>query len=337
MLDLRRRDFIALLGGAGLLLAAKARRARAQQPERMRRIGVLMSLAANDPEAQVRVAAFEKGMWDLGWVEGRNLQIEYRWAPGDAANLLRSHARELVGAAPDLILANSTPVTLALQEQGHTVPVVFVQVTDPVGQGLVASLAHPGGNLTGFTSFEFSIGTKWLEMLKVVAPHITRVALVFNPKTAPFADLFWRPVEAAASSFDVTAVSAAAHDAAEIENVLDVFAREPNGGLMVLPEVSTVNHRDLIITNAARHRLPAIYPFRSFAASGGLLSYGTDVSDVFQRAASYVDRILKGARPGELPVQGPTKFELVMNLRAAKMLGIAMPPLLLARADEVIE
>ena len=337
MLDLRRRDFIALLGGAGLLLAAKARRARAQQPERMRRIGVLMSLAANDPEAQVRVAAFEKGMRDLGWVEGRNLQIEYRWAPGDAANLLRSHARELVGAAPDLILANSTPVTLALQEQGHTVPVVFVQVTDPVGQGLVASLAHPGGNLTGFTSFEFSIGTKWLEMLKVVAPHITRVALVFNPKTAPFADLFWRPVEAAASSFDVTAVSAAAHDAAEIENVLDVFAREPNGGLMVLPEVSTVNHRDLIITNAARHRLPAIYPFRSFAASGGLLSYGTDVSDVFQRAASYVDRILKGARPGELPVQGPTKFELVMNLRAAKMLGIAMPPLLLARADEVIE
>ena len=337
MLDLRRRDFIALLGGAGLLLAAKARRARAQQPERMRRIGVLMSLAANDPEAQVRVAAFEKGMRDLGWVEGRNLQIEYRWAPGDAANLLRSHARELVGAAPDLILANSTPVTLALQEQGHTVPVVFVQVTDPVGQGLVASLAHPGGNLTGFTSFEFSIGTKWLEMLKVVAPHITRVALVFNPKTAPFADLFWRPVEAAASSFDVTAVSAAAHDAAEIENVLDVFAREPNGGLMVLPEVSTVNHRDLIITIAARHRLPAIYPFRSFAASGGLLSYGTDVSDVFQRAASYVDRILKGARPGELPVQGPTKFELVMNLRAAKMLGIAMPPLLLARADEVIE
>ena len=337
MLDLRRRDFIALLGGAGLLLAAKARRARAQQPERMRRIGVLMSLAANDPEAQVRVAAFEKGMRDLGWVEGRNLQIVYRWAPGDAANLLRSHARELVGAAPDLILANSTPVTLALQEQGHTVPVVFVQVTDPVGQGLVASLAHPGGNLTGFTSFEFSIGTKWLEMLKVVAPHITRVALVFNPKTAPFADLFWRPVEAAASSFDVTAVSAAAHDAAEIENVLDVFAREPNGGLMVLPEVSTMNHRDLIITIAARHRLPAIYPFRSFAASGGLLSYGTDVSDVFQRAASYVDRILKGARPGELPVQGPTKFELVMNLRAAKMLGIAMPPLLLARADEVIE
>ena len=337
MLDLRRRDFIALLGGAGLLLAAKARRARAQQPERMRRIDVLMSLAANDPEAQVRVAAFEKGMRDLGWVEGRNLQIEYRWAPGDAANLLRSHARELVGAAPDLILANSTPVTLALQEQGHTVPVVFVQVTDPVGQGLVASLAHPGGNLTGFTSFEFSIGTKWLEMLKVVAPHITRVALVFNPKTAPFADLFWRPVEAAASSFDVTAVSAAAHDAAEIENVLDLFAREPNGGLMVLPEVSTVNHRDLIITIAARHRLPAIYPFRSFAASGGLLSYGTDVSDIFQRAASYVDRILKGARPGELPVQGPTKFELVMNLRAAKMLGIAMPPLLLARADEVIE
>jgi ABC-type uncharacterized transport system substrate-binding protein len=334
MFDVRRREFITLLGGAavGWPLAA-----RAQQSDRVRRIGVLMSFAANDPEAQLRVAAFEKGMRDLGWAEGRNLQTEYRWAPGDDADLLRSHARELLGSAPELILANSTPVTLALQEQGHAVPIVFVQVTDPVGQGLVASLARPGGNLTGFTSFEFSIGTKWLEMLKVIAPHITRVALVFNPKTAPFADLFWRPVEAAASSFDVTAVSAAARDAAEMENVLDAFAREPDGGLMVLPDVSTVNHRDLIITIAARHRLPAIYPFRLFAASGGLVSYGTDVSDIFRRAASYVDRIFKGARPGELPVQGPTKFELVMNLRAAKMLGIAMPPLLLARADEVIE
>jgi putative tryptophan/tyrosine transport system substrate-binding protein len=331
---MKRRAFITLLGGA---TAAWPLAARAQQAERVRRIGVLMSFAANDPEGQLRIAAFEKGMRDLGWTEGRNLQIEYRWAPGDAANLLRSQATELLRTTPDLILANSTPVTLALQEQGHTVPVVFVQVTDPVGQGLVASLARPGGNLTGFTSFEFSIGTKWLEMLKVIAPDITRVALVFNPKTAPFADLFWRPVEAAASSFDVTAVSAAARDAAEIENVLDAFAREPNGALMVLPDVSTMHHRDLIITIAARHRLPAIYPFRSFAASGGLLSYGTDVSDVFRRAASYADRILKGARPGELPVQGPTKLELVMNLRAAKMLGIAMPPLLLARADEVIE
>ena len=245
--------------------------------------------------------------------------------------------RELVQTAPDLILANSTPVTVALQEQRPSMPVVFVQVTDPVGQGLVASLARPGGNLTGFTSFEFSIGSKWLEMLKVVAPHVTRVALVFNPETAPFAGLFWPPVEAAAPSFDVTPILAAARDADEIERVVAGFAREPNGGLMVLPDVSTMNHRDQIIALAGRHRLPAIYPFRYFAASGGLLSYGTDVADVFRRAASYADRILKGARPGDLPVQAPTKLELVMNLRAATMLGIIMPPLLLARADEVIE
>ncbi len=331
---MKRREFITLIGGAA---AAWPLAARAQQTERVRRIGVLMSFVVSDPEAQPRIAAFEKGMRDLGWVEGRNLRTEYRWAPGEDANLLRSGARELLDTAPDLILANSTPVIAALREQSRAVPVVFVQVTDPVGQGLVASLARPGGNLTGFTSFEFSIGSKWLEMLKVVAPHVTRVALVFNPRTAPYADLFWGPIEAAAPTFDVTPIAAPVHDAAEIERALDAFAREPNGGLMVLPDVSTMNHRDLIIALAARHRLPAIYPFRYFAASGGLLSYGTDVTDVLRRAASYADRILKGARPGELPVQGPTKFELVMNLRAAKMLGIAMPPLLLARADEVIE
>jgi putative tryptophan/tyrosine transport system substrate-binding protein len=329
---MRRRAFISLLGGAATWPLA----ARAQQPERMRRIGIFMSFAASDPEAQLRIAAFQKGMGDLGWVEGRNLRTEYRWAAGDA-NSLQGHAKEILRTAPDLILANGTPVVAALQEQGGIVPVVFVQVTDPVGQGLVASLASPGGNLTGFTSFEFSIGTKWLEMLKVVAPHVARVALLFNPNTAPFADSFRRPIEAAASSFDVTPTSAAARDAAEIAQVVDAFAREPNGGLIVVPDVSTMNNRDLIIALAARHRLPAIYPFRYFAASGGLLSYGTDVNDVFRRAASYVDRILKGGRPGELPVQAPTKFELVMNLRAAKTLGIAMPPLLLARADEVIE
>jgi ABC-type uncharacterized transport system substrate-binding protein len=329
---MRRREFITLIGGA----AAWPRAAHAQQGERMRRIGVLMSTPAGDPDAQLRMAAFQKGMLDLGWAEGRNYRIEYRWAAGDTG-LLRSYARELVQMAPDLILANSTPATVALQEQQPGMPVVFVQVTDPVGQGLVASLARPGGNLTGFTSFEFSIGSKWLEMLKVVAPHVTRVALVFNPETAPFAGLFWPPVEAAAPAFDVTPIRAAARDADEIERVVAALAREPNGGLMVLPDVSTMNHRDQIIALAGRHRLPAIYPFRYFAASGGLLSYGTDVTDVFRRAASYVDRILKGARPGELPVQAPTKLELVMNLRAAKMLGIVMPPLLLARADEVIE
>jgi putative ABC transport system substrate-binding protein len=328
---MKRREFVTLLGGAAVAwpLAARA--------QGMRRIGVLMSLAASDPEAQLRLAAFEKAMRDLGWAEGRGLRTEHRWAVGDA-DVLRRAARELLGTAPDVILANSTPAALALREQGGTVPIVFVQVTDPVGQGLVPNLARPGGNLTGFTSFEFSIGTKWLEMLKVVAPHVTRVALLFNPTTAPFADSFRLPVEAAAPSFDVTTlVPAAARDAAEIERVLEAFAREPNGGLIVLPDITTTNHRDLIIALAARHRLPAVYPFRYFATSGGLMSYGTDVADIFRRAASYVDRILKGARPGELPVQAPTKYELVFNLKAANTLGIRMPPVLLGRADEVIE
>jgi putative ABC transport system substrate-binding protein len=327
---MRRREFITLLGGAAAPwpLAALAQRG-------LRRIGVLMSFAAHDPEGQQRIVAFERGMRDLGWVEGRNLRITYRWALGDAE--LRNAASELIGAAPDLILANSTPAAVALTQQSRTVPIVFVQVTDPVGQGVVASLARPGGNLTGFTIFEFSIGTKWLEMLKVVAPQVTRVALLFNPTTAPYADSFRLPVEAAAPSFDATAVPAVARDAAEIERVLEAFAREPNGGLMVLPDITTTNHRDLIIALAARHRLPAVYPFRYFAASGGLMSYGTDVADVFRRAASYVDRILKGTRPGELPVQAPTKFELVFNLKALKALGIRMPPVLLGRADEVIE
>jgi putative ABC transport system substrate-binding protein len=329
---IRRRQFITLLGGAVALPFA----ARAQQPKGVRRIGVLMSFAASDPEAQLRIAALERGMRELGWVEGRNLRTDYRWATEDA-DTLRRQAGELIRTAPDLILANSTPVTVALQEQGGSVPVVFAQVTDPVGQGLVASLARPGGNFTGFTSFEFSIGTKWLEMLKVVAPRVTRVALVFSPKTAPFAGSFQRPIEGAAPTFDVTPTLAAASDAAEIERVVDAFAREPNGGLIVLPDVTMTYHRDLIIALAARHRLPAIYPFRYFATSGGLLSYGTDVGDVFLRAASYVDRILKGAHPAELPVQAPAKFELVMNVRTAKTLGITMPPLLLGRADEVIE
>ena len=263
------------------------------------------------------------------------MQIEYRWTSDGI--LLRSHAAELVRMAPDLILANSTPVMAALQEQTRTLPIVFVQVTDPIGQGFVSNLARPGGNLTGFTSFEFSIGSKWLETLKGVAPGVTRVALLFNPDTAPFIDLFRRPVEAAAPSFAVAAISGAARGGAEIERVVDGFAREPNGGLMVMPDVSTMNHRDRIIALAARHRLPAVYPFRSFAVSGGLLSYGSDVSDIFRRAASYVDRILKGASPGDLPVQAPTKFEMVINLKTAKALGLEVPPTLLARADEVIE
>jgi putative tryptophan/tyrosine transport system substrate-binding protein len=224
-----------------------------------------------------------------------------------------------------------------LREQRHAVPIVFTQVADPVGEGLVPNLAHPGGHLTGFTSFEFSIGTKWLETLKQVAPRVTRVALVFNPQTAPFADLFWRPIEAAAPSFAVLPIPLGPRTCAELDRIVDVFAREPNGGLMVLPDVSTVNYRKGIIGLAARHHLPAVFPERIFATSGGLLSYGSDVSDIFRRAAGYVDRILKGEKPADLPVQAPTKYELVINLKTAMALGLAVPPILLATADEVIE
>src|SRR6516162_4811803 len=327
-----RREFITLLGGTA---ASWPLAALAQQIDRVRRIGVLMGLVANDPEAQSRVAAFENGLRELGWVKGHNLSIEYRWA-GDG-NVLRDHAAELLAMAPDLILANSTPVTAALQEQSRTVPIVFTQVSDPVGQGLVSNLAHPGGNLTGFTSFEFSIGTKWLEALKQTAPRVTRVALVFNPQSAPFADLLLRPVVAAASPFSVMPIRAAVLEPADVDRMFDMLAREPNGGLMVLPDISMTNYREAIVALAARHHVPAIYPFRFFAASGGLMSYGTDVAEVFRRAAAYVDRIFKGEKPGDLPVQAPTKYELVINLKTAKTLGLTVPPTLLALADEVIE
>ena len=330
---MRRREFITLLGGAAVTwpLAAGAQQSNRQQ----RLVGVLLAMAPSDLEAQLRVKAFEAGLQELGWTEGRNLRLEYRWAPGDAT-LLRSQATELVGLAPDLILATSTPVLTALRDE-KPLPIVFVQVTDPVGGGFVPNLARPSGYLTGFTSFEFTIGSKWLEALKHVAPAVTRVALIFNPDTAPFAHMFWQPVEDAAPSFDVEPIQAPARDIGEIERAIAAFARKPNGGLMVLPDVSTTNHRDLIVALAARHRLPAVYPYRHFAASGGLMSYGSDVADIYRRAASYVDRILKGAVPGELPVQAPAKFEFVINLKTAKALGLTVPPLWLGRADEVIE
>ena len=333
MSGMRRREFVILLGGGAA--AAWPLAARAQQSNRLRVVGVLLAMAPDDPEAQLRIKAFEAGLRELGWTEGRNLRLEYRWAGGDAA-LLRKQATELVGLAPDLILATSTPVLAALRQE-KTLPLVFVQVTDPIGGGFVPNLARPGGSLTGFTSFEFTIGSKWLEALKHVAPAVTRVALIFNPDTAPFAHLFWQPVEDAAPSFDAEPIQAPVRDVGEIERTIAAFARNANGGLMVLPDVSTTNHRDLIIALAARHRLPAVYPYRFFAASGGLMSYGSDLADVHRRAASYVDRILKGAVPGDLPVQAPTKFEFVINLKTAKALGLTVPPRWLGRADEVIE
>jgi putative ABC transport system substrate-binding protein len=329
---MKRREFITLLGGAA---AAWPLGARAQQSNRLRLVGVLLAMAPSDPEAQLRVKAFEAALRELGWTEGRNLRLEYRWAPGDAS-LLRGQATELVGLAPDLILATSTPVLAALRQE-NPLPIVFVQVTDPVGDGFVPNLARPGGFLTGFTSFEFTIGSKWLEALKHVAPKVRRVALMFNPDTAPFARKFWQPVEDAASSFDVEPIQAPVRDVGEIEHAIEAFARDANGGLIVLPDVSTTNHRNLIIALAARHRLPAVYPYRHFAASGGLMSYGSDLADVYRRAASYVDRTLKGAVPGDLPVQAPAKFEFVINLRTANALGLTVPPRVLGRADEVIE
>ncbi len=333
---MKRRKFISLLGGAAAASSLWPLRARAQQAARMRRIGVLMASAQSDPEAQLRAQAFEAGLRELGWVEGRNLRLDYRFVPD--AGRLRAQATELVGLAPDLIFAVATPVVAGLLPVSRALPIVFVQVTDPVGSGFVPNLARPGGRLTGFTTFEYSVGSKWLEALKEIAPAVKRVAVVFSPDTAPFAPLFWQPVvDAAARSFAVAPMQMPVRDAGELAGEIEAFAREPDGGLMVLPDVSTLNNRDLIVALAARHRLPAVYPLRSFATSGGLFSYGNDVSDVFRRAASYVDRILKGAKPGDLPVQAPSKYELVINLKTAKALGLTVPPLMLARADEVIE
>jgi putative ABC transport system substrate-binding protein len=302
----------------------------------VRRIGVLMAFAPSDPEAKLRVKAFEVGLRDLGWRQGRNLRIEYRWAPNDP-DVLRMLAAELVAVAPDLILAVSTPVLAALLKESTTIPMVFVQVTDPVGNGFLPNLARPGGNTTGFTNFEFSIGGKWLQMLKEIAPRTRRVGVIFNPNTAPYAKSFTQLMETAAQTLSIEQLAMPVQDTAAVEDTIDAVAHEPSSGLIVLPDASTVVYRDAIIAGAARHRLPAVYPFRFFAVSGGLLSYGTDVADAFRRAASAVDRILNGVKPADLPVQAPTKFELVINLKTSKTLGLDVPPTLLAIADEVIE
>ena len=327
-----RRQFVILLGG----LAAWPFATRAQQPDRVRRIGVLMAMAATDADAQPRIRTIQRGLEDLGWTEGRNIRIDYRWATVDAESL-RAHAAELVGLAPDVIIGVATPVLMALRQETRSIPIVFVQVIDPVSRGFVTSLARPGGNITGFTNFDFPMGGKWVETIREIAPPITRVAVIFNPETAPYAEPFLRQIETAALSLNVKAFGAPVRDTAELERATSALATEPRGGMIILPDVFTTVHRDLIVELAARHRLPAIYPFRYFATSGGLISYGVDALDLFRRSASYVDRILKGTSPSELPVQGPIKFELVINLKAATALGITAPPTLLARADEVIE
>jgi putative ABC transport system substrate-binding protein len=331
----RRREFITLVGGVAACLLAR-NDAIAQPSDRIRRIAMLSGFAATDPEAQARVAALQQGLKELGWTEGRNLSIDFRWATGER-DQMRAFARELIELKPDLILGMTTPAVTALVQETNTIPILFVNIVDPLGRGFISNMARPGGNVTGFLNFEFSMGGKWLETLKQIAPAVKRVALLFNPHTAPYASSFMRVAEAAAPSFGVEPIAAGVHDDGELERTVADFAAKPAGGLIILPDAFIANHRDLIIALAARFRLPAIYPLRAFAMSGGLISDGGDSIDIFRRAASYVDRILKGANPGDLPVQAPTKFELVINLKTANALGLNVPPMLLARADEVIE
>ena len=295
-----------------------------------------MGFAESDREGQAFVAAFREGLQKLGWTEGRNIRIDYRWTALDR-ELIQQFAKELVALQPDLILTQSTPATAELLQQTRTIPIVFGLLADPIGSGFVASFPQPGGNVTGFVTMQPTMAGKWLELLKEIAPRVARVAMLFNPATAPYAEYWLNPFKAAAASFAVQAIVAPVHDTPELESVVAAQAHEPNGGLIVMPDTFTTEHRSEITSLAARYHLPAVYPYRVFAEFGGLLSYGDDLTDNFRRAASYVDRILKGEKPSELPVQAPVKFELVINLKAAKALGLTVPPTLLSRADEVLE
>jgi len=329
---MRRREFITLLGG----VVAWPITAGAQQTDRMRRIGVLMGLAESDREGQTFVAAFREALQKLGWAEGGNIRIDYRWTGLDT-ELIQRFAKELVTLQPDLILTQSTPATTELLRQTRTIPIVFGLVADPIGSGFVASFPQPGGNITGFVTMEPTMAAKWLELLKEIAPRTARVAMLFNPATAPYAEYWLNPFKDAAASFAVQAIVAPVHDASELESVIAAQGQEPNGGLIVMPDTFTTGHRLEITSLAARHRLPVVYPYRVFAETGGLLSYGDDLTDNFRRAASYVDRILKGEKPAELPVQAPVKFELVINLKTAKTLGLDVPLQFQQRAEKIIE
>jgi ABC-type uncharacterized transport system substrate-binding protein len=329
---MRRREFITLVGSAVALPLA----AYAQKPDGVR-LGVLMPFATTDPSSKLDAAALVGQLKELGWTEGRNLRIDYRWAAGNAEQMQAS-AKELVAQQPDVIFCRSTPVTAALLKQTRTIPIVFSMVSDPVGERFVESLARPGGNATGFTNVESSMAGKWLELLKEVAPNVKRIAFIFDPRFAPGGGSYYTNlIKSAAPSFQVALTATPVHDAAEIESAVGTFAREPNGGLLVLPDTTTRTRRRLIVALAAQYRVPAIYDFRDIVVEGGLISYGVDVADLIRRAAGYVDRVLKGAKPAELPVQLPTKFELVINLQTAKALGLEISSQLQQRADEVIE
>jgi len=330
---MQRRDFITLLGGAAVAWPLAV---RAQQPKRMRRIGVLMVNDASDLDGQARILAFRNGLRDLGWNEGGNIQIDYRWGAGDF-DRAQAYVSELLALSPDVVLANGTPALSALHRATQNIPVVFVVVTDPVGAGFVKSLAQPGGNITGFSTFEPEIGGKWLELLIEISPGLRRVAGVLDPAFTGFAEV-WHAVESLAPRMGIEVTSVVFHDRTnDIESAVESFAAKPKGGLIVLPTAINNIARDRIFSVAARYRLPAVYPFRHFSVDGGLMAYGFDPRDLFLRGASYVDRILKGENPANLPVQAPTKFELMINLKTAKALGLTVPQTLLARADEVIE
>jgi putative tryptophan/tyrosine transport system substrate-binding protein len=330
---LKRREFITLLGGT---VAVWPLAARAQQANRMPRVGVLQSLAESDFEAQSWINALKQGLVALGWTDGLNVRIDVRWAGGET-NLIQRFAKELVDLHPDVIVAVGTPSAMAFRQETHTIPIVFISVTDPVAQGLVETLIRPGSNITGFTIFEPEIGSKWMQVLKDIAPETTRAAVIFNPDTAPYYRLYMSSIEAAGASFAVKTFEAPVRSRVEIEAAISELAREPAGAVISMSDTFTVVHRDLIIALAARYRLPAVYPFRFEAIEGGLISYGTDQVDQYRRAAAYVDRILKGEKPADMPVQLPVKFELVINLKTARTLGFAIPNTLLARVDEVIE
>jgi putative ABC transport system substrate-binding protein len=330
---LKRREFIMLLGGA----AAWPRTLKAQGTDRARRIGVLMELAADDPQARSNVAALQQGLHKLGWSQGGNLGIDYRWAPDDPVLVWR-FAKELVELRPDVIVAHSSPVVATLLGQTRDIPIVFVSISDPIGEGFVASFARPGGNVTGFTNFDSSMTGKWVEVLKEIAPEITSVGFLFNPQTtAGGGSYFLRPIDSAASGFKVKAAMALVHDEVEIDAAFAALAREPGAGAVLLPDIFTVAHYQLVVALAERYRVPTVYSYRFMAERGGLISYGVDINNLFERAATYVDRILKGANPADLPVQNPTKFELVINQKTAKALDLTIPSTLLAIADEIIE
>ncbi len=329
---MRRREFITLLGGAA---AAWPLAVRAQQPARMRRIGVLMNLAADDPEAQARLAAFAQGLQQAGWTVGQNLRVEYRWAGGNA-DTMRQQAGELVALSPDVIVAHSSAAVAPLLQASRTIPIVFTIVADPVGAGFVNSLAHPGGNATGFTNFEYSTAGKWLELLKEIAPGVTRAAVLRESAIAAGPGQFGA-IQAVAPAVGVQVSPIDVRGAGEIERDITAFAQSPNGGLIVTGSPAATVYRGLIISLAAKYRLPAVYNSRFYATSGGLLSYGPDYTEQFRRAAGYVDRILKGEKPADLPVQAPTKYETIINIKTAKALGLTLPSGLLSIADEVIE